>query len=1547
MKRQLITALVLAGLAGTAFAGGPELTKSGPKTERAARVFAAPRAEATASPTAGKTRLTAPTMSKNAGRQYGNLHSALALPKAGAPVMRVLGDGTTIYGSLIYSDAWGGSAAYGLYTFPATATPTATLVQNFGGYEANGGGAYLDGKYYFNSYVYTDEMGYTFSTFITYDLATGESTKVINSFMTAGFDQTQITHDMAADPTTGTIYAISYIKKTIDEEGMIERYRPAISTMDPTMGWATPIAETPGFIAIACNRAGELYGITKGSESALYRINKTTGDCTEIGPTGLNPEFVQSATFDPVTDKLYWAETQINGTSGLYEVDVHTGRASKIASFAHNEEFTGLFIPEPQIAEGAPAIAGELKAEFTADALTGSLSFTAPTLTQGGAQLSGKITAEVSLDGEEFATRDMAPGEKVALEATVTEGVHNFGVYFHNAAGDGSRTALSFHAGMDAPAAVGALTLKADSEGRPSLSWEAPATGRNDGYIDPAQITYKVVRLPEGLTVADGIKTTAFTDRSEFEAQNVSYTVTPYIGTREGLSATTAEELFGSGSELPVTFGFDSKDAFNLCTVIDANGDRDDRYHWGAWYYGPDFPAAKAASGAVYGFSPEGPADDWLILPPFTAQAGRNYRVTFKWHNSSDAETVAVTAGTDKTVAAQTVTVSAAKSYNNHEGETTSYEFAAPAAGNCFVGFHITSKRKAGYFYVETVTVDEVPVTGAPGAPTDFTVTPGEKGALSATLSLKAPALTAEGSALSAITRIDIYRGNDRTAIHSFPAPAPAATLSWTDTEAAHGVNAYRAVAFNAAGQGEKAVAEAYVGWDIPEAVTDAVLTDEGGVPTVRWTAPTKGVNGGYIDPSQLTYLIRRSDGSLMTNKATGTEFKDTSLNPMEKQYFIYYQIQPVSTAGVGDYALTNHIIYGEPYEGEFRESWADAAAQNDPWVIYKVKGNDQLWTLMSQGQSPVCMPVDGDGGVAVFQSTMGRINDAGRLVSPKLALNSFDVPVLTFYVYNKPSQDAIYGGDPYLDRLIPELQLPDGTFVALDEPIYVDDPEWSEGWLGYEYDLSAYKSYDYVQLSFHGIADYENDICLDAISVTNEAEYDLGIYTFTAPATVKAGKDVRMKVTVANYGINAAEGFRINILRDGKDYTFMTSSKAVPAKSYATYTLNLPTTAEDEGKTYTWQAVIEWDKDKISANNRSESVTTKVLSPDVPEVTNISGAMTDKGVSLNWSGLDALRVNDSFEGFAAFSIDNLGDYSLIDGDGCPTFSFAQIDYDNAGAPMAFMAFNPWILGIPQVLPEWGAHSGQQVLAAFGAANYDGTGAQSDDWLISPEIHGGSTLDFWAKTANPEFGLEKFEVMYSATNTDRASFSTLDGGTITAPGEWTHYEFTLPSDAKYFALHYNTNDGFVLYIDDLGYKARIAAPEFVLSGYRVYRDGVAIADLPASAHSHIDGAAPTDGEHVYGVSALYTNGRESAPAEVTVRTGTSGIDSTEEASASVRAEGRTIVIRAAAGSHASVVNAAGVTIFSGITSGSETRVEADAPGIYVVRIEKASFKLNI
>lgn len=1546
MKHYILGLLLLGTLAAGAATAAPTDRVAG--IPRQARVLPAPAEAAASAPR----RLTTPVMSRSVGRKYGNLHLASRSELKSAPVLRALGDGTTIYGSMIYSDAWIGSGAqYGLYTFSASANPSPEPYEIFGSYEANGGGAYYKGKYFYNSYVYTDEMGYTFSTFITYDMATREVTKITNGMLTTGFDQTQITHDMTVDPTDGTIYAISYIKKSLDDEGLIERYYPAISIVDPAQGWCTPVAETPSFIVIAANAAGELYAITKGPQSALYRVNKSNGDCTLIGATGLNPEFVQSATFDPTTDKLYWAAVQYDGTSGLYEVNTSTGLASKIASFTENNEFTGIFIPEQAVADNAPAAASDLGVEFVRDALSGALCFTAPRLSASGKALTGTLSAEITLDGQDFESREVQPGENVRLDVeNLTEGIHNFGVTLHNEAGAGSRVAFSFHVGMDAPAAVSDLKLEAAADGCPMISWTAPAKGRNDGYIDPALIRYRVERLPSGLVVASDLAATSFTDRSSFDSQNVSYVVTPYIGSREGVSSSTAEALFGSGSELPVTFDFATKDDFRKVTIIDANNDRDDQYHWGAWYWGPDFSSADVQDGCiVYGYHWGNDADDWAIIPPFTAEAGRSYRVSFDVRSSSDTERFAVTAGTDKTVAAQTVTVMPARDFKDKTFQRLSAEFDAPAAGNCFVGFHVVSKKKAGYLYIDNVTIEEVALAGAPAAPDNFTATAGAAGSLKAVLSLTAPALTAQNQPLNEITRLDIYRGNSRDAIHSFENPAPGEALCWTDEAAAHGYNTYRAVAFNSKGQGEAASATVFVGTDIPVAVTDLTLTEENGKPVIRWTAPAEGQNGGYINSSALTYLIRRNDGTLLTNKATGTSFTDNSLDPAAKQYFIYYQVQPVSSAGVGDPALTDAMVYGDPYTEPFYEGFADRATQNDPWVMYLVKGREQRWTLMSQGQSPVCPPVDGDGGLAVFQSTYGSPGDAGRLVSPKLDLNAYDVPVLTFYVYNSPSEDAIYGGEPYLDRLIPELRLPDGSYVEIDEPIYVDDPYYNAGWFGYELDLSPWKSYPYVQLSFHAIGDYENDISLDGISVSNRHRYDLAMYAMSVPGTVKAGKDIRLKVSVLNQGIMDAQDFRINILRDGQPFTYITSTQAIPAGAIASFKISLPTTIEEEGQSHTFSAVIDWDLDDVNSNDASSSVRVNIVGPDIPEPRSLQAVHDGSAVELSWTGVnDVKRVADDMESHAAWETENIGDYTLIDGDGGDTYTFNDISYPSAGAAKAWQVFDATALGITPYLPEWKAYSGTQVLMSACPVDIYGSPIDSDDWLISPEILGGSVVSFMAKTPAWEWGNESFGVLWSAGSpTDRASFKALTSEPVEVPTDWTKYEYTLPEEAKYFAIRHQANDKFMLYLDDLNFIAKASTEGFTPVGYRLYRNGAAIADLDASALSHRDTEKLEKGTVKYGLSVLYANGRESLPAEASVYVSTSGISEAADGAVNISTEGHILIVNAPEGTSVSVAAANGMIVASECTGSSELRISLPVSGVYVVSAAGKTAKVII
>ncbi len=95
-----------------------------------------------------------------------------------------------------------------------------------------------------------------------------------------------------------------------------------------------------------------------------------------------------------------------------------------------------------------------------------------------------------------------------------------------------------------------------------------------------------------------------------------------------------------------------------------------------------------------------------------------------------------------------------------------------------------------------------------------------------------------------------------------------------------------------------------------------------------------------------------------------------------------------------------------------------------------------------------------------------------------------------------------------------------------------------------------------------------------------------------------------------------------------------------------------------------------------------------------------------------------------------------------------------------------------------------------------------------NQYFISPELHHASALNLSFKykkhndTNNQSAG-ENFYVKYSTTTSDTTNFITL-GSMITAnSNSWEIYTGTLPADAKYFMINYNTEYQYYLLVDDL------------------------------------------------------------------------------------------------------------------------------------------------
>ena len=75
-------------------------------------------------------------------------------------------------------------------------------------------------------------------------------------------------------------------------------------------------------------------------------------------------------------------------------------------------------------------------------------------------------------------------------------------------------------------------------------------------------------------------------------------------------------------------------------------------------------------------------------------------------------------------------------------------------------------------------------------------------------------------------------------------------------------------------------------------------------------------------------------------------------------------------------------------------------------------------------------------------------------------------------------------------------------------------------------------------------------------------------------------------------------------------------------------------------------------------------------------------------------------------------------------------------------------------------------------------------------------------MRFYAKSGDFAQGVDKYEVLYSATTVSPSAFTALSE-VVTTGNTWELHEVTLPANARYFAIRCVSDDGFVLMVDDL------------------------------------------------------------------------------------------------------------------------------------------------
>lgn len=106
--------------------------------------------------------------------------------------------------------------------------------------------------------------------------------------------------------------------------------------------------------------------------------------------------------------------------------------------------------------------------------------------------------------------------------------------------------------------------------------------GIHNGYFNGDLLTYDVVRYPEKVKVADRIKACEFSETLPNTLDRYWYGVTVYCDGIPGDETLSNSIVYGDGYTIPFSQETGGEEFFNLCTILDLDGDGNGWYEtWG------------------------------------------------------------------------------------------------------------------------------------------------------------------------------------------------------------------------------------------------------------------------------------------------------------------------------------------------------------------------------------------------------------------------------------------------------------------------------------------------------------------------------------------------------------------------------------------------------------------------------------------------------------------------------------------------------------------------------------------------------------------------------------------------------------------------------------------------------------------------------------------------------------------------------------------------------------------------------------------------------
>ena len=978
-----------------------------------------------------------------------------------------------------------------------------------------------------------------------------------------------------------------------------------------------------------------------------------------------------------------------------------------------------------------------------------------------------------------------------------------------------------------------------------------------------------------------------------------------------------------------------TEEQFSEFIVVNSNNDSS------TWNYTTDFDGA-----VKYNYSNTQKANDWLIFPAVNVPS-TDYMLNFSGQirgmGTAFPETFEIWEGSSTDINEMRM-LYASPEIRNEAFEDFGISFAPTHSGLTFIAIRATSEPKSFHIFMKNFKLEvdsrsvNVPVPAA-----DLTAEGLPQGSEDARVTFTMPTLAESGATLDASTALTAVVSTSKDSKTLTGAPGQSMECTITNGQ---GSGTVSVVVSNEQGASNAVAATVYTGQHQPDYVTDINITvdETNRVATLTWNLSDTGVDGGYLDPQKATFIIKHSVGGSGYNRLAETKegvftytYSIPESYPLQMHYFT---VTASNVAGEGPAPKSGTgVVMGKPHTIPATDDLSSGTIELGPLGM---SYPDETYTLDWYFDNPAYGfdEAVNQSGLALIAFTENPGAARGRLHLPKFDTRTDNGARVVLRVFNYPhfAPTTVFANTydkqgVRIGSIAPAME-PGWVEYSLPLPEELMNKQWVE---------------IYIDFGFDGTHDDEIWM-LDRFGMENYYTTELDLRPVTTHYRVKANEKNEWEFSVGNYGAKAFT-FEVPTLNfttlDGVVEQYNAVS---PVETELTLqpgeTLNLryepmpDTSMEGDG---TYDITILVDGDGNLSNNSLADLINVWLQEEfvVRDLRATRGEEADANtVTLTWSEPDndwGILYVDNLESWDCDT--QLGLFKNYDGDKLPQLMFVGQTFPGMGYPKAWQVFDYAAAGFDY----WyaGYFGTAKSLIAFCPGDDI---SKADDWLISPEVKGGTDVDFEIRMLRFGYGSETVEVLYSTTGDAPedfkllATYKTEDKGDPQQIPYWEHVNAKLPADARYFAIRYVSAGIFGLQLDDVIYTPAqgqtqnededIVKDELT---YTILRDGEPIATgvKGTSFNENYQGAASyhVAAEKAYGGLHPLSNRASVAVSSVNGVMAPSAIIVTT-------AQG-TLTVKGGEGKALSIVTADGKTVYSTSNASANVTVNLNS-GLYIV-----------